>query len=638
MNMFEKFLATLPVDTLGWTLLHSVWQSLLALCIVWLIFRLMPAQQARARYAVALSGLLMTAIMSVATFILLLPPSPPPAGTPNGFIMHHTPHPPVPTAITASSSILAQGVIFLQNHMQWLVICWIAGLFLFSLKVTSGYWYTTRLKQATLPVDAQWNEKLAALAQRLGIRRMIRLAQTEKVTAPVVIGYLKPVVLVPLGMLSGLSSTEVETILLHELTHIRRHDYLINFAQIVIETLYFFNPFVWMLSTIIRQERECCCDDEVLAHLPSARTYAVALTKLEEVRLHGHSFALAATNNKYHLLSRIKRFMEPEKKQTPRERLLPFALIALLLICASWVAVKPSAATYPMQNKPQQPNTTDTARQTKKPQVTTYSRQTIITVGQDGKPHKEVIESFNGDETFKDVIKSRIPETVEPPLPPAPRYGMTGVIAFVPDAPNPPMHYPFFKSMTDTVPKNDTWEKFNKEFQEMFKENFGDFYMEHQQQLEDMMKELNDKFPQQSQSFHFNTTNDLQEVMANAQFEIQRAIEEQHRVLNGQQQTIEKARQKSDSIMATVEVQRARAEANRVKAEHLFEIQTQKNIEKNNKALLDMLIKDKYLDANEKIRDLEIISGDPLIKINGKEIKLKEKHKEKYNVLIREMF
>src|SRR5204862_7511696 len=108
--------------------------------------------------------------------------------------------------------------------------------------------------------DNDWSNIVQQLARQLHIDRVIPLAQSAHINAPLVIGYIKPVIMIPVGMFSGLSPEQIETIFIHELAHIKRHDYFINVLQSIIEALFFFNPFIWIVSNIIRREREYCCD------------------------------------------------------------------------------------------------------------------------------------------------------------------------------------------------------------------------------------------------------------------------------------------------------------------------------------------------------------------------------------------
>ena len=146
--------------------------------------------------------------------------------------------------------------------------------------------------------------------------------------APVVIGYLRPVILVPVGMLAGMPGAQIEAILLHELGHIGRYDYLANLLQMLVEGVLFYHPAVWWISHVVREEREHCCDDIAVECSGDTVGYATALTALEEFRWATHQVALAAHGG--HLMNRVRRVIDPLAR--PRTRLSPVLAAALLSI------------------------------------------------------------------------------------------------------------------------------------------------------------------------------------------------------------------------------------------------------------------------------------------------------------------
>ncbi len=147
----------------------------------------------------------------------------------------------------------------------------------------------------------------ARLAKRLHIARPIRLLESSMVDVPTVIGWLRPVVLMPASALAGMAPQQLEAILAHELAHIRRHDYLVNLLQTLVETLLFYHPAVWWLSRRIRVERENCCDDLAVSLCGDPYAYARALADLEELRADSSRLVLAATGGS--LLHRVRRLI-----------------------------------------------------------------------------------------------------------------------------------------------------------------------------------------------------------------------------------------------------------------------------------------------------------------------------------------
>ena len=174
-------------------------------------------------------------------------------------------------------------------------------------------------------------------------------------------------ILIPIGMCTSLSTEQLETIFLHEIAHIRRKDYLINLLQLMVEAIYFFNPFVWIVSGIMKREREHCCDDAVVQLHGNAKAYAHALATLEELRLSKVGLSLSLAENKNQLLNRVKRLMEKSvKNYSGRERIIPALLLVIGLICASWISTHTSKTELSSINPDRLIVASDTIKKNKK--------------------------------------------------------------------------------------------------------------------------------------------------------------------------------------------------------------------------------------------------------------------------------
>src|ERR1035437_1915338 len=193
-----------------------------------------------------------------------------------------------------------------------------------------------------------WQGRIDRLATRVRVSRPVSLLESCLAEVPVVIGYVRPVILMPVGLLAGLPAAQVESILLHELAHIRRHDYLVNLWQIVVEGLMFYHPAAWWISGVIRAERENCCDDMVVATQGDAFAYAAALTALEHNRGAVREAVLAATGGS--LVKRVRRLLvQPEG---PRAALTPVfsagvLAVAVAAVMAAWQTSAPPPAPVP---------------------------------------------------------------------------------------------------------------------------------------------------------------------------------------------------------------------------------------------------------------------------------------------------
>jgi uncharacterized protein (TIGR03435 family) len=188
-----------------------------------------------------------------------------------------SPLPNVPASFYAEAHQAAPATL-----LPWVVAVWIVGAMLCWLRLIRGWMFAERLRYRLIrPAPLEWQQVLDRLKARVGVSRTVRLLVSPLVKAPAVVGWLRPVVLAPVGALAGLPPDQIEALFLHELAHIRRSDYLVNIAQSAIEALLFYHPAVWRVSSQIRAERELCCDDLAVSAGGDAIGFARALAELE---------------------------------------------------------------------------------------------------------------------------------------------------------------------------------------------------------------------------------------------------------------------------------------------------------------------------------------------------------------------
>jgi beta-lactamase regulating signal transducer with metallopeptidase domain len=305
------------IDAGAWTLVHFLWQGTL----VWLLVsvQLRFLRQARTRYLVACVAMLLMLALPLATFILLADGVSPVTQT-GGF--------------ASSSTFLVRGVTAAAaSQTAWMplvVWLWASGVALFSLRNAGGLAlaYLWR-RRALIAVPFECHEAARRLAARLCLRRTVRLRGTSGGIAPSVVGWMKPVIVVPAAAL-GLPFEQVEALLAHELAHIRRHDFLVNLLQNAVETLLFYHPAVWWLGRRIREERENCCDDLAVAVCGDRVIYARALSSLAELRDCAPDFAMAASGGS--LVRRIARLLG---KSQPATHASSVWLVAVIAVCGA---------------------------------------------------------------------------------------------------------------------------------------------------------------------------------------------------------------------------------------------------------------------------------------------------------------
>ena len=414
-------------------------------------------------------------------------------------------------------------------------------------------------------------------------------------------------------MLSGLSVAQVETILIHELMHVRRQDYIINILQTFIEAIYFFNPFVWMVSGIIKTEREHCCDDAVVAIHGNAKDYVIALAALEHARLERVPVSLSFAENKNQLLNRIKRIMEKSvKDHSGREKIIPALLLVLGLICASWISIRTSS--HEDHSGP----------------------AVAATIPQDTTKKKNKSGKTKTKEPRAAQNEAAAADPQEPATPVKPHREPNPSVAEIPSLPPLPgfdFNFNFDTAMhTFGWGQEMRWEEFGEAFERNFKAKFGDFYSRNQEEIERLMKEternLNENFGSHWQTQmedlaakHEQWATEHADVWAQKAEDF--AIEhdglirknlEKLEHLDVPQEFFGENHQEFEQRMQALEENLKALE----KAHKLFDEQMKSE-----------LIKDGYLKDGEELENMHWRNG--LIEVNGKRIKAE--HEKKYNEL-----
>jgi beta-lactamase regulating signal transducer with metallopeptidase domain/protocatechuate 3,4-dioxygenase beta subunit len=371
-NTIDVLVSHPAVHALGWTLIYFVWQGAFVAALLAGMLAALRNRSAHARYLVACMALLAMATLPPITLravaehgrrttnTTLRTPAVEPSRHPvrlRPTTPEHTPppaaileprrveHAPATVAVRLQPTWRQRATALLEPLLPWCVTGWATGVILLSAPLIGGWRHVQRLKRrATQPVLGDWQVRFARLTRQLQISRPVCLLESALTQVPIVIGWLRPVILLPASVITGLTPEQIEAVLAHELAHIRRHDYLVNLVQSVIETLLFYHPAVWWVSRRIRVERELCCDDWAVRVCGDALTYAHALAELEQQRATG--LAPAATGGT--LLGRIRRIVGVPVAPPPLSRGWVAGVVSLVAVvgvaCALWLASGPAAA------------------------------------------------------------------------------------------------------------------------------------------------------------------------------------------------------------------------------------------------------------------------------------------------------
>jgi beta-lactamase regulating signal transducer with metallopeptidase domain len=300
--------------TAAMTILHFVWQGAALAAIAAAAMALLRSAAARYNMAVALL-VCMVAAPAITFYVLhqaqvaralqsqMVSPV-----TVNGDAVTIT----VAQDLVDRAAALQQTVVPASaDYLPLLVEAWLCGVLLLSLRPTAGFFALRRIRrQHAKAVSARLNERCLALQERLGITRIIRFCECVTLEAPAVIGWLCPVVYLPLSAITGLSASQLDAVIAHELAHIKRLDAFVNLFQIAAETLLFYHPAVWWLSKRIRTERENCCDDVAVAVCGDPASYAQALANMAEWQA---APVMAMAVNRHPLAARVARILGASK-------------------------------------------------------------------------------------------------------------------------------------------------------------------------------------------------------------------------------------------------------------------------------------------------------------------------------------
>lgn len=323
MKLLESWVATPAAAAVGWALIHSLWQGAvlaLVLCAV-----LLATRDARVRYGAGCALMLLILCAFTTTLVIELPADSRSAAKPAAAFPVWDVQPPE-TGSGYSSPMLSVAA-------PWLAPIWIAGVLIVYIVSAGGWLSVSRLRRrGVCSASDEWRHEIARWSAAMRITRPVQLLESCLVEVPVVLGHFRPVILLPAGLIAGLPAAQVQAILLHELAHIRRSDYLVNIVQRALAGLLFYHPAIWWISSVITTERENCCDDFAVRAGGDVHGYTAALAALEENRQTGRQPALAATGGK--LVKRIRRLLNPK---SPSGAFAPFAAAVLLIAVTAGV-------------------------------------------------------------------------------------------------------------------------------------------------------------------------------------------------------------------------------------------------------------------------------------------------------------
>lgn len=333
-NLFSEEL----IQAIGWTMIHSLWQGFAVAVLMGIVMIGLQKKSSKVRHEFAFFSLFLIFVISLSTFIYLYDSAVEGAtlGTTitviaeGGFVLENA---------TIVQSFFQKSIEYFNEHLPLIVTLWFMGMVFFLLRLLGGLAFIQKLKtQQQQALPSKWQIVFENIHSKFPMKKTVRIVESALAKTPMVIGYLKPIILFPLGAVNQLTQQEVEAVLAHELAHIYRNDYLLNIIQSFIEIIFYYHPAVWWISANIRTERENCCDDIAVKICGSSIAYVKALVTLEEIQPAPNLAMSFSSGSKNQLLNRVKRILnQPQNKFNIMEKFTAtcFLLAALFLFSFS---------------------------------------------------------------------------------------------------------------------------------------------------------------------------------------------------------------------------------------------------------------------------------------------------------------
>ena len=384
MSILRDFAQQPLMQALAWALIHFLWQGALLGLLAFAALRMARPERAATRYAIGVVTLAAMLIACAATFAAIarqpvvqsvessfapmFAASAVAASTASELVNERRDNGVTQSLIENQAATYRAGLAPLgPNALVLVVFAWAIGVLVLSVRLLGGWLLTRQLaRSAVASVSPAIEAAARRIAGRLQLRRAVAIVESGAVAVPTLVGWIKPVVLLPAAALAGLSTEQLHAILAHELAHVRRHDYLVNLLQSMVETLLFYHPAMWWVSSQVRTEREHCCDDVAIEVCGDRLVYVSALAELTSIAGQ-RRLALAATDGS--LVSRVQRILgRPRAMHEPTPAWALIALFVLIIggagsfrtaTAATEEAVIPKAKpTEPAPARPKHPITT----------------------------------------------------------------------------------------------------------------------------------------------------------------------------------------------------------------------------------------------------------------------------------------
>ncbi|MFC2138249.1 M56 family metallopeptidase [Bacteroidota bacterium] len=343
MSYFNLLLDKPVIDALGWTLVHSIWQIALWAIVAVSAMVMSHRNKAKIRYSILGIILFCICLTSVVTF---------------GYHYNNAKVNNTQNQVTTNENVVTDNAeenvhesnnihadqaqitkkanlynwfySYFDKHLPAIVSIWFLGFIFLFLRYAGGMAWMLRLRSTANPLKKSFQRMVYDLSLKIGISRIVLIASHIKIKTPVVIGHFKPVILFPISIITGLSNKEIESILLHELAHIKRNDFIVNLIQSFLEVVFFYHPALWWISSVLKTEREHACDDLAIKHGANIDSMASSITEIASLSINQSQYSVAFSGKQHKLKERINRLILKETMKTNMKQKLFVAMIILI--------------------------------------------------------------------------------------------------------------------------------------------------------------------------------------------------------------------------------------------------------------------------------------------------------------------
>jgi len=317
--------SNLLVEAIGWSVIHSLWQGAIIAFLLWTVLSIIKTKRANTRYLISNFALFTQIIISCFTFGKFYQFGNSNIGYSSSLASN------ISISLAGEISILDSFTQFFTQNMDTIVFLWIFGAILFTIRMLMGYSYIFYLRNQYLtPINKSIIKKVNSISNQLNITKKISVHESSLIQSPLITGWLRPMILFPIGLVNQLNTNEIEAIIAHELAHVSRHDILFNFLQSLSEIIYYYHPGIWWISNQIRKEREHSCDDIALQVTGNQLDYAKALLQVQNYA-RTPQLALGFSGKKGQLLTRVQRVLSPTET---KNRLFEKLILSIVILSA----------------------------------------------------------------------------------------------------------------------------------------------------------------------------------------------------------------------------------------------------------------------------------------------------------------